>query len=105
MGYKTRTSYSLGKSQSDCKCFKGAQCVNYKKKCKQCFCIQGKYTQWKNQKTIIFSDGRERLFEDICVVFNADYAWLDGKKYKLPIEKWKEKIKKENYKNENNNIR
>lgn len=40
-------------------------------------------------KTVIFKDG-EMDFKEVCVMFNAQYAWLDGVKYKLPTEKWKE---------------
>lgn len=47
MGYKTRISYTTGKGQDDCKCFKGSQCANYHKQCADCYKIQGKYTKWK----------------------------------------------------------
>ena len=50
MSYKTRLLYSTGKGQDDCKCFKGEQCANYKIKCKDCYRIQGRYTEWKSQQ-------------------------------------------------------
>ncbi len=43
-------------------------------------------------KTII-SGNDEILFKDFCIIFNAKYAWLDGVKYRLPLDKWKEEKK------------
>ncbi len=51
MTYKTRTNYSAGKGQCDCKCFKGSQCANYLKECKECIMIQGKYTNFEEYKS------------------------------------------------------
>jgi hypothetical protein len=36
---------------------------------------------------IIFLDGKMEL-KDFCVMWKAPYAWIDGVKYKLPIETW-----------------
>ena len=37
--------------------------------------------------TVILSDC-EISFKEVCVMFEAKFAWLDGEKYRLPIEKW-----------------
>ena len=40
-------------------------------------------------KTAILKDC-EIPFKDVCVMFEADTAWFEGKKFKLPLERWKE---------------
>ncbi len=41
-------------------------------------------------KVVIFDDGREMLFKDVCIMFKAKYVWMDGVKYVLP-EGWDKK--------------
>jgi len=39
-------------------------------------------------KTIIVLTDKEVPFKDIVIMFKAKFAWMDGKKYWLPLEKW-----------------
>ena len=50
-------------------------------------------------KTIIFNNGHTIPLKDICVMFKARYAWMDGVKYILP-EEWNDQ---KHISNTNNN--
>lgn len=36
---------------------------------------------------MICNDGSEKCFKEVCIFWEAKFAWLDGEKYVLPIEK------------------
>jgi len=45
-----------------------------------------------NKSTTVILKDSEMPFKDLCIMFEAVFAWVEGIKYRLP-EEWKEKKK------------
>ena len=45
--------------------------------------------------TLVFKDGKEMALKDFCIMFGAQFIWMDNIKYTVP-ESWKREYEPNN---------